>query len=184
MNKGGPTQEAFDKLLLWLDADRDKAAQKYERIYLRLIRVFSCRSGCTAEDLADETVDVVASKVDWLLENYRGDPALYFYGVAKKIVLQPPKNKPLPPPPPAPDIDEIERKCSCLDRCLDEHLSENERQLVLRYHEKTKQEKIRVRKQIAEELGISINALRIRVCHIHSRLRPCIEQCLRQMLNQ
>ena len=120
MNKGGPTQEAFEKLLRWLDPDRDKAGLEYEKIYLRLIRIFSSRSGYNAEDLADETVDVVASKIDWLIENYRGDPALYFYGVAKKISLQPSKKKPPPTPPPAPDTDEIERQCGCLDQCLEE----------------------------------------------------------------
>jgi hypothetical protein len=183
MNKAGPTQEAFEKLLRWLDPDRDTAGLKYEKIHLRLIRIFSCH-GCCNTDLADETVDVVMSKIDWLLENYQGDPALYFYGVAKKIILQPSKKKPPPTPPPPSDNEEIERKCACLDRCLEEKLTEAERRLVLRYHEKNKQEKIRVRKQLAQELGISINALRIRVCHIHSRLRPCIEQCLRRLLTQ
>jgi len=183
MDERGPTQKAFEKLWRWLDPDPETAGLKHERIRLRLIRIFSCRGRYNAEDLADETVDVVASKIDWLIENYQGDPALYFYGVAKKLVLQPPKPPP-PPPPPAPDMDEIERRCGCLDLCLAEKLNEDERQLVLRYHEKNKQEKIQVRKQIARELGISINALRIRVCHIHSRLRPCIEQCLSHLLNQ
>src|SRR6185295_8481827 len=132
MNKGGPSQEAFEKLLRWLDPHRDKAGLKYEKIHLRLISIFSGRGHCNAEDLADETVDVVASKIDWLTENYSGDPALYFYGVAKKLALQPPKPPP-PTPPPAPDMDEIERRCSCLDLCLDENLNETERQLVLRY---------------------------------------------------
>jgi hypothetical protein len=182
MNKGGPDQEAFDKLLRWLDSDRDKAGQKYEKIHLRLIRIFSSRGCCDAEALADETVDVVASKIDWLTANFVGDPALYFYGVAKKIRPQP--SKPPPTPPPTPDIDEIERNCSCLERCLEEKLTAAESQLVLKYHEKTKQEKIQVRKRLAQELGISINALRIRVCHIHSRLRPCIERCLSHLLNQ
>lgn len=184
MNKGGPTQEAFEKLLRWLDPDRDKAGEKYGKIHLRLIRIFSCRGYCDAEALADETVDVVASKIDWLLENYQGDPALYFYGVAKKILLQPPKIKPPPPPPPPPDMDEIERKCTCLERCLEEKLSKAESELLLRYHSKNKREKIRLRKQLAQELGISMNALRIRVCHIQSRLRPCIVQCLKHLLNQ
>ena len=182
MNKGGPSQEAFEKLLRWLDPDRDEAGLKYEKIHLRLISIFSGRGHCSAEDLADETVDVVASKIDWLIENYQGDPALYFYGVAKKI--SPPKKKPPPPPPPPPDMDEIERQCGCLDRCMEEKLTEAERRLVLKYHEKNKREKIELRQQLAKELGISINALRIRVFHIQSRLRPCIEECLRHLLNQ
>lgn len=185
MDKRGPTQEPFDKLLQWLDPDRNKAGEKYERIRFRLIRIFSCRGVHDAEDLADETINVVVSKSDWLIENYRGDPALYFYGVAKKIYKVHIKPKPVPiPPPPEPDPVEIERQCGCLDRCLEQKLTQAERQLVLKYHEKNKQEKIQVRKQLAEELGISMNALRIRVCHIHSRLRPCIEHCLSNLLSE
>lgn len=185
MNKGGPpTQEAFDKLLRWLDSDRDKAGEKYERIRIKLISFFSCRGCYDSEDLVDETINVVASRIDWLLENYVGDPRLYFYGVAKKIYLVHLKPKPLPVLPVIRDSSDLERECSCLEQCLKQRLTQPERQLVLRYHEKYKREKIEVRKQLAQELGISINALRIRVCHIQSRLRPCIEQCLRHLLSQ
>ncbi len=178
MNKGGPTQENFEKLLRWLDPDRDKAGEKHEKIRLRLIRIFACRGCCEAEDLADQTVNVVLSKIDWLLENYVGDPALYFYGVAKKI--HPPKPKPLPDPPtPNPDHDELEQVCRYLDDCLD-NLPSADRGIILRYHQGEKQEKIQNRKKLAEELKISRNALRIKVCHIHSRLKECVERRLRQ----
>ena len=62
-----PSQEAFEKLLAWLDPDRDKAVEKYQRIYLRLVRVFATRGRADAEDLADQTVNVVASKIDSLV---------------------------------------------------------------------------------------------------------------------
>lgn len=180
MNKGGPTNEAFEKLLRWLDPDRDKAGEKYEKIRRRLIRVFACRGGCEAEDLADETINVVLSKTDWLLANYVGDPALYFYGVAKKIHSKP---KPLPDlPPPDPDPPELEQVCTYLDDCLD-NLQSAERDLVLRYHQGEKQEKIQNRKKLAEELKISRNALRIKVCHIHSHLRECVERRLQEQSN-
>lgn len=182
MNKA-PTQEGFDKLLRWLDPDRHKAGEKYEKIRRRLIKVFDCRGCGDSEDLADDAINVVVSRIDWLIENYHGDPALYFYGVAKKVYLERLKKKPPPPLPPSRDTSEIERECSCLERCLEEKLSQAERTLVLRYHEKYKREKIEIRRKLAQELGITINALRIRVCHIQSRLRPCIEQCLR-ILNQ
>ena len=179
MSKDFPSKEAFEKLLRWLHPDRDQAGEKYEKIRLRLIRIFACRSCPDPEDLADKTINVVASRIDELIEKYKGDPALYFYGVAKKICLEVSKKKALPEPPPPPDVSQIEQRCSCLEQCMEKHLDKTERDVVLRYQEKTKQEKIRVRKQIATELGISINALRIRVFHIHARLRPCIEQCLR-----
>jgi hypothetical protein len=182
MNKREPpTQEAFDKLLSWLDPDRDLAAEKYRRIYLRLVRIFAAK-GCVDEgNLADQTVNVVALKIDWLIENYVGDPALYFYGVANKIFLEQRPRKPPPVPPQPPDNTQIERRCHCLERCLETDASPEERRLVIRYHEGEGRDRIENRKGMAEELGITVNALRIRICHIQARLRPCIEECLRQL---
>jgi hypothetical protein len=184
MSKSGPSKEAFEKLLHWLDPDRDKAGEKYEIIRLRLMRIFSCRGCHDCDDLADQTINVVCSRMDWLIENFKGDPALFFYGVAKKVYLEYLKQKPPPVVPPPPDRSQVESECECLEACLKEQLTIADRSLVLRYHEKEKQEKIRLRKQIAEELGISINALRIKVHHLHARLRPCIEQCLQHLLEQ
>jgi DNA-directed RNA polymerase specialized sigma24 family protein len=94
MPRGGPSKETFEKLLRWLDTNRDKAGEKYEKIRTRLIRIFTCRGCGDVEDLADETINVVASKIDWLCENYKGDPALFFYGVAKNIYHEQFKKKP------------------------------------------------------------------------------------------
>ncbi|HJP90740.1 MAG TPA: hypothetical protein VJ875_02220 [Pyrinomonadaceae bacterium] len=178
MNKNNPTQEAFDKLLLWLDPDRDKAGEKYEKIRKRVISFFSCRGCWEADDLADKTINVVISKIDWLSENYVGEPALYFYAVAKKIYLEHMKPRPKPPPP-DPTPVEVDDTCTYLDRCL-EQLPLADRDLVLRYQEGEKHVKIENRKKLADELKISRNALRIKVCHIHSRLRECIETFIRK----
>jgi hypothetical protein len=180
MDKGAPARDDFDKLLRWLDPDRDKAGEKYTKIQLRLIRIFSSRGCCDVEDLADKTINVVILKIDWLLENYVGDPALYFYAVAKKIYLESLKKKPAPDPPPIdPTPPHLEKVCSLLDECLEE-LSSADRNLVLGYQEGDKQEKIKNRKKLAQELKISRNALRIKVHHIHARLRECLER-LQQM---
>jgi hypothetical protein len=181
MDKGGPTKEDFDKLLLWLDSDRDAAGKKYERIRYRLIRIFACRGCCDAEDLADKCVDRVTAKIDWLLQNYEGNPALYFYAVAKKIYLENIKpKKPLPDPsPPDPDPSDIEQVCDYLEECLKE-LPAADSHLALQYHQGEKKEKIQNRKALADELKISRNALRIRVWHIHVRLKECVKLRLQQ----
>lgn len=173
--------EKFDKLLLWLDPDRDRAGAIYEKIRLRLIRIFSSRGCCDGEDLADQTINVVASKIDWLIENYNGNPALYFYAVAKKIYLESLKKKRVPniPPPDPPDSTAIEVLCNYLDQCL-QGLAQADRALVIRYQEGEKQERIKNRKKLASEREISMNGLRIKVFHLHSRLRRCIERLLRQ----
>jgi hypothetical protein len=180
MSKEQPTPEAFEKLLRWLNPDRDKAIQKYEQIRVRLIRIFTSR-GCTeAESLADETFDVVTSKIDWLIENYDdSDRALYFYAVGRNILSEYFKRiKKIPPAPPPPGREEIELKCRCLEECLGREVSPEDQILVLRYFARDKQDKIMERKKIAEEKGISLNALRIKVFHIISRLRPCVKECV------
>jgi DNA-directed RNA polymerase specialized sigma24 family protein len=173
-----PGKEAFDKLLLWFDPDREKAAKKYQTIQFRLIRIFAAK-GCTdPEDLVDESFNVAARKIDWLLENYVGDPALYIHGIAKRVYLEP-RAKPNSDPPPTPDSVELERRSTCLDQCLDRLTTKQEKNLVLEYHAQDKQARIRTRRRLAQELGCTINALRIKVCHIQARLRPCIHECLR-----
>jgi len=179
MNSGGPTPEDLDRLLRWLDPDRDQAGKRYEKIRRRLIGIFSSRGCFDADDLADRSINVVLSKIEWLLPNYVGDPAVYFYGVAKKIYLEDRKKKP-PPNVPAPDPTppEVDQLSDFLDHCLDE-LQPADRDLILRYHQFEKQEKILNRRKLADELQLSRNALRIKVCHLHSRLKQCIELRLR-----
>ena len=174
------TQEAFDKLLTWLDPDREQAGKKYEEVRLRLIKIFTCR-GCTeAEALADETINRVTGKVQTLAEDYTGDPALYFYGVAHKIHLEYLRRKPGPVlPPPTDHSDEIEQEYDCLEQCM-ERLTPDNRELVLQYYQEEKQAKINHRKRLAEQLGIALNALRIRAYRIRATLQQCVQSCLQQ----
>lgn len=179
MNSAGLTQDDFEKFLRWLDPDRDKAGEKLTRIQARLIAIFSSRGCIDPESLADRTTNIVMGKTDWLVENYVGDPALYFYGVGKNVYresIKPPR--PVPPPPPEPEPPELDEVCGFLDECLDE-LSPRDRDTAVRYHEGEKGERIKNRKKLAAELKITSNALRIRVCHLHERLRKCIENLQR-----
>ena len=126
-----PSKEAFDKLLLWFDADREKAASKYQAIQARLIRIFAAKGCCLPEDLAHQSLNVAMLKIDWLLENYVGDPALYLYAIAKNIFREQLKPKLVPVPPSPPDNAELERRSTCLDRCLGQVTSPEERRLVI-----------------------------------------------------
>ena len=176
-----PTREAFDKLLAWLDPDRDQAVELYERIYFRVVRILAAKGCFEAEELADQTVNVVTSKIDELTETYHGDPALYFYGVAKKIHQEWLKRRTPPAPPPPLDSTETELRCGCLEKCLEKITNAEEATMVVRYHEGEGQKRIENRKKMAAELGITLNALRIRICHLQARLRPCIEECLKEI---
>ena len=181
-----PTQEAFDSLLRWLDPDRDVAGRKYETIRLRLIKIFACRGCREADELADECINRVTSKVEELAKTYQGEPSLYFYGVANKLIMEysrrsrvTPEMAALPPPPDESDIEAYE----CLDECMNQFPTEI-RELLLRYYQDEKQAKIDNRKQLARELGIGVNALRIRAHRIRIQLQQCVESCLEHALVQ
>lgn len=178
------TQESFDLLLEWLDEDREQAGQKYERIRLRLIKIFTCRGCAEAEDQADETISRVSSKVQEIKATYQGDPALYFYGVANKLhleYLRQPHRQPLPTYLAAETPEDREAELECLDRCIGE-LSPASRDLVLRYYTQERRAKIEDRKRLADEIGIAVNALRIRAHRIRLTLQQCVSQCLESPL--
>src|SRR5262249_53598701 len=79
------TQESFDRLLLWLDPDREQEGRKYELIRLRLIKVFNRYGWTTPEDLADESINRVARKIDFLLTSFVGSQEAYFVAVGQKV---------------------------------------------------------------------------------------------------
>ncbi|HEY6232584.1 MAG TPA: hypothetical protein VIW64_15075 [Pyrinomonadaceae bacterium] len=176
------TEEQFNRLLAWLDVDRDAAAYKYSLIQSRLVRFFSVRRCIDAENLADRCFNIVARKNLEELGPEEGDRALYFLKVARYVSLEDGRRTgsliPLPPPLPDPEPDlELE---TCLERCLDELVSED-RLLVLDYEKGEKQARIQNRRRIATELGISINALRIKIHRLHQKLEKCIVQCLSEL---
>jgi DNA-directed RNA polymerase specialized sigma24 family protein len=52
--------------------------------------------------------------------------------------------------------------------------------VILAYYEEKGIAKIRHRKKIAEELGIPVTALRLRVFHMREQLSRCLLECLEQ----
>lgn len=178
------TQAAFDSLLSWLDPDRERAAEKYEQIRRRLIRLFTCRGRPDAEDLADETIDRVTLKAHEVARTYVGDPGLYFYGVARNVFRESLRQRPqvAPPPPPDPvETETTEREQQCFDRCMDELPGAN-RQLLIEYFSDDGRAKIDRRKEMAARLGVAQNALRIRVHRIKATVDECARRCLAETL--
>ena len=184
------TQDEFDNLLTWLNPNRDLAAKKYREIYDTLVRLFSWRGYHDAEELADEVVDRVMVKAKGFVETYVGDPALYFYGVAKNVSRERDRrvpNEPLTPNLPIteePVVDEEESGDAtllreCMKKCL-RALDRGERELVSSYYEASKRSKITYRKTLAEQLRIETNALRVRVFRIRTRIKQCVEDCLKE----
>ena len=174
------TKEPFDALLEWLDPDRDKAGQRYEVIRAGLIRIFVARGLSDAEHYTDEAIDRVIKKLPEIRAGYIGDPARYFHGVARNIVLESGRRREvatdvLPqrvvPEPPRTDTSE------CLSKCL-ELLPRDKQELILDYHLYHGREKVVHHQQMASELSISEGALRTRAHHLRVNLEKCVNECV------
>lgn len=172
-----PDDEQFQKFLAWLDPDPERAGLKYETIRRRLIKIFTNRGSHIPEDLADETITRVAQTVK--TETYQGDPAPYFYGVAKKIFSEHIRkaNRRWPDPRPMASHGHSEPQLKCLDECL-ETLDPESRELILNYFRGKKQAKIKSRKQMGEDLGIKAGALRARIFRLRAKLAKCVKECM------
>lgn len=177
--------ENFELMLDWLDADREKAARKYERIRTRLIKIFVCRGAVEAEDLADETIDRVMSKIKDLRETYVGNnPALYFYGVAKNVYYEWERLKRkkaaglelIKAAASAPEETEITKK-ACFEKCL-QKLEPEQRLIIRAYYGDEAAAKRKLRNDLAEKLDISVEALRVRIHRLKSVLQDCVKRCL------
>ena len=175
------TQDAFDKLLTSLDEDRDTAGERYLEIRSNLIRFFQWRGAPFPEDHADETINRIAKRVSEK-EEIR-NPTSYYLGVARMLLLEINRERireqqaltELPitsfESESSEDFDErIESLRSCL-----RHLSDENRQLILKYYHGEKGEKIDSRRKLSDRLGISVNTLRMRALRIREELQRCAE---------
>jgi DNA-directed RNA polymerase specialized sigma24 family protein len=184
MNKNWSlSQEAFDALLDWLDSDREQAGIKYEQIRSRLIKIFTGRGCLDPEDLADETINRVTSKLNEIQNEFTGERARYFFGVANKVYMEYLRRKtPQPPPQIPPDSDRAELEYRCLLDCVN-RLSQEDQELVLKHYGAKGRSEAERRKALADELGITVNALRIRIYRIRSALKECVLKCIQSSLD-
>lgn len=178
------TQAAFDGFLARLDRDRDKAGEEYEFIRLKLLKYFQW-CGSDAPDIdADETINRVTRRI------YEGEDVYnltgYIYGVARLVYAESLKlrnrRQTL-------DEDSLTVAASigaqvelanyqdCLERCLG-CLSDEDREVITEYYRHKKIEKIDSRKLLAARLGISLNALRVKMYRQRMNLEACVEKCL------
>ncbi len=171
-------QDEFDRLLAWLDPDRERAALLYEKIRWRLIAILASRGCPAAEEVADETIDRVSRRVADIQATYVGDPAIYFLGVMNNVHHEYLK-RPQPPRLVASDddVETKERIHLCLDNCLGK-LAPHARQLIEQYYAENKRAKINLRRLIARQLGIKTTTLRLRALRIRVKLQECIQQCM------
>jgi DNA-directed RNA polymerase specialized sigma24 family protein len=175
------TRESLARLLARLDPDPDKAAAEYEVLRGRLVEFFDWRNVRFPEDLADQTIDRMASK---LADGEDvGRVRAFAYGVARKVHLeweraQAREEATLREIQAGSDDPDAEAVASCLDRCL-ERLPEPDRTMILGYYGGHGNLHDDGRKWLAARLGVTYGTLKTRTHRIRARLWCCLRGCLK-----
>jgi DNA-directed RNA polymerase specialized sigma24 family protein len=185
------TPAAFSRLLEWLDDGTDSRGEAYLEMRRRLVAYFDRRNRPSADTLADETLDRVGKTLEKSGSIAVTPPARYCYVVARFVLLEDirraRRNVPFDEARgpitngsgTAADADEEltrERCLACLDRCLLK-LRPEQRELIVEYYRDAKRQKIDRRRELAGRLGITMNALAIRVCRLRDSLEACVGTC-------
>jgi len=181
----------FETFLQRLDPDRDEAGKKYEALRRRLTKFFEWNACFPAEDLVDETFDRVAEKLG---EVQVLDVVGFAWGVAKHVrqeankraermvqISDLPGRAHLPAAGTTPERAlqeemEDERRARCLRLCL-HRFPAPDREVFLKYHN-VQGEHTEYRRRLAEELGVTIGTLRVRINRLRERLEKCLHNCM------
>lgn len=188
------TPHAFYRLLDWLDGGADSEGREYLKMWRRLVAYFDRKNCATPDELADETLSRVARRLEEEGVTESEPPAKYCYIVARFVFMEylrgTQKGNEL--------LDDIRRRphgsnfamseadkskeikekmLNCLERCTGK-LEPLDREIITRYYRGKERAKIENRRAMAEELGITMNALSIRACRIRDKLEACIRQCV------
>ncbi len=145
------------------------------------------RKNCVSPDeLADETLNRVARRLEEEGTISSDTPAHYCYIVARFVFLESLRGQHRQESlhdriPAAQDFTEEEqqaqRRSNCLQQCM-QKLEVPERVLIISYYQGERRTKIEKRRALAAELGVTMNALSIRACRIRDKLEACVRKCL------
>jgi RNA polymerase sigma factor (sigma-70 family) len=160
---------------------------EFERVRGGLVRIFARRGCSIPEDLADETIARVVGKVPEIASHYEGEPLRFVYAVARNVYREfsrRPRTVSLEDQAPleassGDDSSLKERAHACLESCLS-RLDTGDRRLIREYYRFEKSGKIDRRKELATDLGIALNTLRIRAYRIRKRLSLCVLDCAKK----
>jgi DNA-directed RNA polymerase specialized sigma24 family protein len=191
----GLSHLAFARLLEWLDDGVDSHGATYLEIRRRLAEYFDRRDRPFADDLADETLSRIGRTLERDGAIAVTPQARYCYVVAKFVLLEDVRRERrhphtvdssnissdswigrVGPLVGADEAAEREARLECLDRCL-QGLGPEQRALIVDYHRDEGRAGIERRRDLAKQMGISMNALGIRACRIRATLEAQMAVC-------
>ena len=182
-------EQTFRRLLAWFDQGVDTNGQSYLAIRERLLGYFDRKNCLNADELADETLNRVARRLDEEGGNIKTEtPAKYCYIVARFVFMEHLRanEKEIAALDNASrqtivmsneDRDRKEKMLACLDHCAAK-LESSQRELIFGYYSGEQRVKIENRRSLAQTLGITVNALTIRACRIRDKLESCVKGCM------
>jgi DNA-directed RNA polymerase specialized sigma24 family protein len=183
-----PTEEAFEKFLAVFSSNRDEAGQGYELARRKLVRYFERHAVMGAERCADETLDRAMRRINEGIQVSHLMP--YLLEIARFVFMETWKEEEklrkafstmqTEVPPTQFDTGKTDVREDCFDRCLDE-LAPESRTLILTYFDKARHAKIEQHTDMANSLGLTLNALRIRIHRIRATLEACVKKCMDQV---
>ena len=181
------TEESLNRLLGLLDPqDRERAGRMYAELRQALEKLFEWRGASRPEELADETLNRVARKVD------AGEPVRevqhYCLGVARLILLESFKKRAREEQSlgefsrmqteTAGAVGEGSATAECLARCLTRLTPEN-RDLVIRYYDGEGAPLSANRRTLSERMGLPPGTLRMRMLRLRQELEECVARCIK-----
>jgi DNA-directed RNA polymerase specialized sigma24 family protein len=191
----GLTHLAFTRLLEWLDDGVESHGRSYLEMRRRLTSYFDRRGRRSADDLADETLNRIGKTLEHDGAIAITPQARYCYVVARFVLLEDIRREQLdlrrhesrhsnpeswPERAAAVGQDEDlaahEARLESLDRGL-QALSPERRALIVDYYRHAGPQKIAGRRELAKRLGITMNALGIRVSRIRAALEARMTKC-------
>jgi DNA-directed RNA polymerase specialized sigma24 family protein len=183
------TEFAFSRLLEWLDDGVGSDGEAYLQMRRRLVSYFDRRGRPSADELADETLNRVGRTLEKTGRIAITPPARYCYVVARFVLLEDirrgykyssldeERSADVPRASLFEESEEDvarEQRLECLECCL-QKLKSAQRELIVEYYRGAGRQKIERRRDLANRLGISMNALAIRASRIRDALEACVD---------
>jgi len=172
----------FDALLRALHADTEAAGLAYRQLHQRLIRFFRINNASDPEALADEALDRLAGRISALQAEDIGSPQAFALGIGRHLLQEDLRKQ-------RRESDTASEWASralsndghhegllqALDHCM-ALMREDQREILRSYYQWTGRQKIEHHRQLAEKLGLTLNAMRNRLMRARAQLDKCIHK--------
>lgn len=186
MNNWVMSEEAFSRLLARLNADTALAGEQYEKLRAKLIYYFERNNCRNPADLADETINRVARKLEegaeitdvfnfssgvarYVLLEHWNDPFRKWVEINEQLLSS--NEQLLSSEDGERDFDAS--RWECMKKCL-QNLEPKERALMIDNCSTKKQG----REYLAKNMNLTVNAFRARVFRIRRKLQTCYKSCI------